>query len=420
MEAMDIQAVESKLSDVTVTAIPMSGKNVHKDLGHGGNSHATISTVPASSPSNGKDKDNGTSKYAQLLAVIEEMASMAVTWNSKLKWHTGYSADSVEWCPVEPYRNVLACGTYQLEKKDEDQESEKQTRLGKIYLFIIDKNTTQLTPLQTVNTSGILDQKWCYHTIQDYPVLAVVTSLGHIELYRLYEEYDSINLKLWTTFKLGEDILALSVDWATNKTPSAAPWLVVSDSRGGITVLKLTADGLQESGVWKAHDFEAWIAAFNYWNTDTFYSGGDDCTFKMYDIRTPDAVATNRKHEAGVTSIRSHIDVEHQLLTGSYDEKVRLWDARNLKQCVTETDVKGGVWRLKWHPNKPTMVLAACMYGGFRILRVEEQTVVVVCEYLEHDSIAYGADWQFDEDPLAATCSFYDCSLHIGEITVCT
>lgn len=74
MEAMDIQAVESKLSDVTVTAIPMSGKNVHKDIGHGGNSHATISTVPAASPSSiGKDKDNGTSKYAQLLAVIEEM-----------------------------------------------------------------------------------------------------------------------------------------------------------------------------------------------------------------------------------------------------------------------------------------------------------------------------------------------------------
>ncbi|KAJ0176991.1 hypothetical protein K1T71_007000 [Dendrolimus kikuchii] len=74
MEAMDIQAVESKLSDVTVTAIPMSGKSVHKDLGHGGSAHATISTVPASSPSsNGKDKDNGMSKYAQLLAVIEEM-----------------------------------------------------------------------------------------------------------------------------------------------------------------------------------------------------------------------------------------------------------------------------------------------------------------------------------------------------------
>ncbi|KAJ8727906.1 hypothetical protein PYW08_016291 [Mythimna loreyi] len=74
MEAMDIQAVESKLSDVTVTAIPMSGKSIHKDLSHGNNSQATISTVPATSPSSiGKDKDNGMSKYAQLLAVIEEM-----------------------------------------------------------------------------------------------------------------------------------------------------------------------------------------------------------------------------------------------------------------------------------------------------------------------------------------------------------
>ncbi|CAK1595805.1 unnamed protein product [Parnassius mnemosyne] len=74
MEAMDIQAVESKLSDVTVTAIPMSSKSIHKDVGHSSNSHATISTVPASSPSSvGKDKDNGMSKYAQLLAVIEEM-----------------------------------------------------------------------------------------------------------------------------------------------------------------------------------------------------------------------------------------------------------------------------------------------------------------------------------------------------------
>lgn len=74
MEAMDIQAVESKLSDVTVTAIPMNGKSVHKDSVYGASSHATISTVPAAaSPSStGKDKD-GVSKYAQLLAVIEEM-----------------------------------------------------------------------------------------------------------------------------------------------------------------------------------------------------------------------------------------------------------------------------------------------------------------------------------------------------------
>lgn len=47
MDAVDIQAVESKLSDVTVTAIPVATK------------------PPIQQPSQ--------SKYAQLLAVIEEM-----------------------------------------------------------------------------------------------------------------------------------------------------------------------------------------------------------------------------------------------------------------------------------------------------------------------------------------------------------
>lgn len=48
METVDIQAVESKLSDVTVTAIPMTPK--------------------ASPP-----QQPGQSKYAQLLGVIEEL-----------------------------------------------------------------------------------------------------------------------------------------------------------------------------------------------------------------------------------------------------------------------------------------------------------------------------------------------------------
>lgn len=57
MEAVDIQAVESKLSDVTVTPIPM---------------------IPKPSPTNQPHQQTtkqepGQSKYAQLLSVIEEM-----------------------------------------------------------------------------------------------------------------------------------------------------------------------------------------------------------------------------------------------------------------------------------------------------------------------------------------------------------
>ncbi|GBP39869.1 Cyclin-dependent kinase 2-associated protein 1 [Eumeta japonica] len=170
MEAMDIQAVESKLSDVTVTAIPMSAKNTHKDVNHGSNSHTTISTVPAASPSSlGKDKDNGVSKYAQLLAVIEEMGKevrpsysgsrssaerlkrgivharilvreclieterfssrvMSYIWEGKAKWTTAYSADSVEWCPLKKYADVLVCGTYQLDDNQNTQQNLARVR----------------------------------------------------------------------------------------------------------------------------------------------------------------------------------------------------------------------------------------------------------------------------------------------------
>ncbi|XP_034830361.1 diphthine methyltransferase isoform X2 [Maniola hyperantus] len=369
---------------------------------------------------------------------------MAVTWNTKCELQTGYSADSVEWCPVEPWQHVLVCETYQLDKSDQetkDADQPKQKRLGRIYLLILDKIITEISPTQTIDTAGILDMKWCYHKIQGHPVLAVVTSDGYIQLYQLLDENGCLKLELWIEDAICGNVLALSVDWSTNKTSTAQPSLVVSDSSGAVTVFRIFGRSLEKIGYWLGHSFEAWIAAFNYWNPDVFYSGGDDCMFKSYDVRVPDVpTTTNRSHEAGVTAIRSHVHVEHQLLTGSYDEKVRLWDARNLKRCITETDVNGGVWRLKWHPSNTSVVVAACMYGGFRVLRVTDE-VAVVCEYVEHESIAYGADWQFgkstaesddkaiaesddkstaesDDKSIVATCSFYDCSMHIGEIVI--
>lgn len=153
-----------------------------------------------------------------------------------------------------------------------DESTKKQTRLGKIYLFTINEATTELSPIQTIETSGILDQKWCYHRIQDRPILAVVTSVGTIQLYQLCDEDGTLRLKLWMDHVIGQDVLALSLDWSTNKIGSEEPRLVVSDSSGCVTVLKV-AECLEEIGKWQTHGFEAWIAAFNYWNTDLFYSG---------------------------------------------------------------------------------------------------------------------------------------------------
>ena len=48
---------------------------------------------------------------------------------------------------------------------------------------------------------------------------------------------------------------------------------MVSGSSGCLTLVELTDTGLIPANQWKAHDFEAWIAAFNYFSTNIIYSG---------------------------------------------------------------------------------------------------------------------------------------------------
>ena len=37
---------------------------------------------------------------------------------------TVYSADSVEWCPVDGYNEVMVCGTYQLEAQHQTGDTQ--------------------------------------------------------------------------------------------------------------------------------------------------------------------------------------------------------------------------------------------------------------------------------------------------------
>ncbi|KAG8142051.1 putative WD repeat-containing protein [Naja naja] len=77
---------------------------------------------------------------------------------------TEYSADAVEWCPVEGWHNILACGTYQLKKPESEsrrEDSEPPVRLGRLYLYSFeDQMFTPLTEIQRLETVAILDLKW--------------------------------------------------------------------------------------------------------------------------------------------------------------------------------------------------------------------------------------------------------------------
>lgn len=77
--------------------------------------------------------------------------------------------------------------------------------------------------------------------------------------------------------------------------------LVVSLSNGSLCVL--SPDSIGRMSVvdrWHAHDYEPWIAAWDYWDTSIVYSGGDDLTMKGWDIRQSfsQPIFTNKRHVA--------------------------------------------------------------------------------------------------------------------------
>lgn len=305
------------------------------------------------------------------------------------QFDTILSADSIEWCPVKDYRQYVICGTYQLEK---------ETRIGRIYLFK-NSNNTLVEQLSKDTSSGIFDLKWNHHK----PIIAQATADGKLTLL-------NIELEIITFIKQ-ENVMNLSLDWNNIGKQQQATQIGVSHNNGYLSVINITdSGGLNVLKHWKAHDYEAWIIAYNNHDKNILYSGGDDTLFKIWDVRTFQQTFVSKEHTAGVCSIQSNPINQNLIATGSYDEELRIWDTRKMKTPIRQYSMGGGVWRIKWHESDPSLLVTACMGGGFNIVKDNKGIIST----FKHESIAYGVDWCLNNEQKiqkfehVCGCSFYD------------
>jgi diphthamide biosynthesis protein 7 len=277
-----------------------------------------------------------------------------------------------------------------------------------------------------------------------------------------------------TTLTPDDDaVSALYVDWLMPESAGSPLRLCVPRSDGRISLLELSGAGSSSSSPststsslevlseWQAHTLagmpiEVWVCAASPHSPSLLWSGGDDAKLKGWDVRSPPTrpLFTSGAHGMGVTSVVWHPLREHSVVTGSYDERILLWDDREVgRGPVAEVGTGGGVWRMRWRTGAadagggPDLLAAACMYAGVRVLKVDVRSgemgeggaeataplsptssLTPVLHHTAHTSIAYGVEWIEDDggkgvgvsprgtaaDPaLVASCSFYDQQVHL-------
>lgn len=292
-------------------------------------------------------------------------------------------------------------------------------RIGRIYLYKYDIYLNDIEQLDVIETAAILDANW--HIIGNRCLLVAASALSEILLLELKSDD---RLHLLDSLNLGanndETLLTLALDVRT--TATAKENLLASDSRGMVSLLTIGESNLVKERSWKAHSFEAWTCAFDKWNPNVVYTGGDDTFFHIYDIRSDEVqqMIKNKSHIAGVTSFLSFS--ENCLISGSYDENLRIFDTRNWRQPLASLPLFGGIWRIKSSNCDRNLLLCACMYKNFSVCRVSDElnAVNLVAEFTKHESICYGADWAPNRlcngGKVMITCSFYDKKLCISTV----
>ena len=373
-------------------------------------------------------------------------------------------------------QHILLVGIYELhDVGEQDKSGNPQVRSGRIVTLEVDEHllvhphicTVASFGLEslTINSkiihveqvsAGILDLRFSPVRSTD---VAVATSVGRVDLYHLHPE--SLGLTRMRSFNLTVDsALVLHLDWQPQAPTAQHSRIAVTLSDGRIAVSE-ASEGKHGTAFIQAHSLEAWFVAWDPLEPRSIYSGGDDSCFCVSSLPIDDVggaevdesngvsanevtnhpLYCNRKfHYAGVTSILPFpltIDGHKIVLTGSYDETLRVLRAENGRQnwkIDFEMALGGGVWRLQILEHKEVKsegtwsltILASCMHAGPKIVQLNFRASMplsarVVAEFAGHSSMNYASDARQERtrDWTIVSSSFYDkklCLWRLGNI----
>ncbi|KAI9820886.1 MAG: hypothetical protein M1832_003519 [Thelocarpon impressellum] len=356
----------------------------------------------------------------------------------------------VEFSPL--LRSLLIVGTYRLEDgaagEDARPAGQGQRRSGGLFAVMFN-------PFFSLSIEH-LPTPFAVFDVKFSPVhkkyLAVAGSDGQFQV--IVHDIDGPSGHFPTAetqYYWSRSTLVLSVAWHP-----FLPLLAVTLSTGHVDIWHVQGEPdslaqptlrLQASA--EGHELEVWTSAVvpvrqsdsqrvEGSSAYTVYSGGDDAALRSTSFdwtNEPLTVAQGRahqplrkQHEAGVTAILplcEHEEAEGTavLLTGSYDDRVRVIDAGR-RSVLAEQDLGGGVWRLRFLRSPWAVraagartdrdeegghfwILASCMHAGARVLHVTHRrdgaaaawTIAVAARFTEHASMTYAGAVQPPPEP---------------------
>ncbi|OJJ48644.1 hypothetical protein ASPZODRAFT_130744 [Penicilliopsis zonata CBS 506.65] len=370
----------------------------------------------------------------------------------------------LQFCPGSP--DYFVVGTYLLSESKRDDGETEQKKTGSLQLWKVNCTSNELSQVQRLPLPhAVFDLH--FHP-REPTIFAIATSAGSISLFSVSNS-DSTSSQpcireLWT-LSVHEDpsIPALFLAWTPQHwfSSSAMDGFAVTFSDGRTTLFGTTEPLAQEKntvaelGSFQARQaIEVWFVATAAYSecedvetiqpcTPYMFTGNDfgslhtrrfdSCSAEENDEDLSSRLVLDhddraRHHTAGVTSILP-LPVPLQdgaplILTGSYDESLRLYHASPRGSVLAETCLGGGVWRLQLLRSEKVsasewmfLVLASCMHAGTRLVRVtranDEWTMEVMAEFTEHQSMNYASDvWKGNADGsnelVVVSSSFYD------------